>query len=716
MAIIIPSSNIYSLDNNKVIDNKIDGVSYEQTIYDYSTEDLWNSSSSLSSSSINATISDNSQWYMLSKTERQRLHYIIKEYRQSGRASLSTNTNNIRDWNDVILEFNRTASDAISSTSRAIKSQITGTQKASTPTMLPANSSLEAINFWADMVFKTYGNINITNGTTVTIFLYYAGDIKVYRETEQFSNGEWTQINNEIIYDTNALSFISYHLYSRENKSSAKNIAIGNTNSAYSLPNLELFTSSAKINGKTLGTYVAEQIIENYKNGKETAEVLCSISNYYDELGNQVKFDNGEDMVFDIYDVVVPMKYTQNGEDVPISITTENNAKTFVVLGVEIFYDGSVWQRLTLAEYGYILSKQILKPNISIDNNLLYISSQDNRANNFDILINGVVITNTAQTIFDLTTLALDYGTYSITVIAKANDYDDSLPSNSVNYTKLQKYYAPIISLEGSTLTITDIGSVAKSFEILVDNIFVASTTNKTYDLETLSLAVGSYSISVIAKADGYESSDISNIVNYVVVSQQLQSPSISIDGNTLTITDSSLKAQQATIFINDIEADTVSIGDGSGIVNLNEYVRIVGEYSIYVIVKAETYIDSEISNIVEYVVYATEGLKYAKISYSICMGIGTATDTDIVISQIYDGLPVKEIYDGAFAGRLGYPSPLTSISIPSSETTIETNAFSYCSNLTDIYVAWEANAVAGAPWGAKNATIHYNAGYDNAN
>lgn len=40
---------------------------------------------------------------------------------------------------------------------------------------------------------------------------------------------------------------------------------------------------------------------------------------------------------------------------------------------------------------------------------------------------------------------------------------------------------------------------------------------------------------------------------------------------------------------------------------------------------------------------------------------------------------------------------------------TIANNAFSLCRELTDIYCPWAEGAVANAPWGATNATIHYN-------
>ena len=44
---------------------------------------------------------------------------------------------------------------------------------------------------------------------------------------------------------------------------------------------------------------------------------------------------------------------------------------------------------------------------------------------------------------------------------------------------------------------------------------------------------------------------------------------------------------------------------------------------------------------------------------------------------------------------------------------TISTSAFNSCTNITDIYVPWSEGEVKNAPWGATNATIHYNTVYD---
>lgn len=69
--------------------------------------------------------------------------------------------------------------------------------------------------------------------------------------------------------------------------------------------------------------------------------------------------------------------------------------------------------------------------------------------------------------------------------------------------------------------------------------------------------------------------------------------------------------------------------------------------------------------------------------------------------------LPSKltEIKMNAFDGCSG----LKKIEIPNSVKSIAANAFSNCYGITDIYVPWSEDEVANAPWGATNATIHYN-------
>ena len=85
----------------------------------------------------------------------------------------------------------------------------------------------------------------------------------------------------------------------------------------------------------------------NYINGKETAELLCSVGEYYDENGNLAisTKDNALPMLFNQGDIVIPMVFAPNGNDVPMSA-----GKKFEVIGVEPIYDGAVWQKLTIQE------------------------------------------------------------------------------------------------------------------------------------------------------------------------------------------------------------------------------------------------------------------------------------------------------------------------------------------------------------------------------
>lgn len=88
-----------------------------------------------------------------------------------------------------------------------------------------------------------------------------------------------------------------------------------------------------------------------------------------------------------------------------------------------------------------------------------------------------------------------------------------------------------------------------------------------------------------------------------------------------------------------------------------------------------------------------TEGLEYTLSddgTYYLFSGIGTATDSNIVIASTYKGLPVTEIKGGSIDygyadSAFGYCVQLTSIVIPDSVIAIGEYAFAYCISLTNI-------------------------------
>lgn len=131
---------------------------------------------------------------------------------------------------------------------------------------------------------------------------------------------------------------------------------IGDTNdSAYSLTTNNLFTDRTKIWNVPITEINANKLIKDFRNGKETYELLCSVKEYYNEDGTLAISTKGQvggktKMLFDIGDVVIPYKPTAAG-DKPISYKKDGKTpKTFIVVGVTPIFDGAVWQRLNLVE------------------------------------------------------------------------------------------------------------------------------------------------------------------------------------------------------------------------------------------------------------------------------------------------------------------------------------------------------------------------------
>ena len=81
-----------------------------------------------------------------------------------------------------------------------------------------------------------------------------------------------------------------------------------------------------------------------------------------------------------------------------------------------------------------------------------------------------------------------------------------------------------------------------------------------------------------------------------------------------------------------------------------------------------------------------SQGLAYlpsADGTYYCVEGIGTCTDTDIIIPSSHEGLPVTKIYGNGFQ----YKTHITSIIIPETVTYIISGAFFYCTGLTSITI-----------------------------
>lgn len=86
---------------------------------------------------------------------------------------------------------------------------------------------------------------------------------------------------------------------------------------------------------------------------------------------------------------------------------------------------------------------------------------------------------------------------------------------------------------------------------------------------------------------------------------------------------------------------------------------------------------------------YTLDGSRY------ICTGIGSATDTDIVIASEINGIPVREIAAEAFA----LCKAITSVCVPSTVDTIGRRAFSGCTSLESISLPFVGGTVMKNNW-----------------
>ena len=97
----------------------------------------------------------------------------------------------------------------------------------------------------------------------------------------------------------------------------------------------------------------------------------------------------------------------------------------------------------------------------------------------------------------------------------------------------------------------------------------------------------------------------------------------------------------------------------------------------------------------------------------------GDLTNIKNIATNAFNGctalseLPYMPNLENLYANCFNGCTALTSINIYKKLTSSPNTAFNGCTNLKDIYVPWAEGEVANAPWGATNATIHYNTVYD---
>lgn len=154
--------------------------------------------------------------------------------------------------------------------------------------------------------------------------------------------------------------------------------------------------------------------------------------------------------------------------------------------------------------------------NLAISSSDILSWDQVNGATSYVVMVDSdehQVSTNS----FDLGALSLSDGSYQVSVIAKSSD-DQSQASTALTYvvgsqTVVDQPQNLVITED--TLTWDQVDD-ATSYEVMIDG-QTYTATNETFDLDALSLAVGSYQVTVKA-INGSISSSASTAVTYTVV------------------------------------------------------------------------------------------------------------------------------------------------------------------------------------------------------
>ena len=392
MTITIPSKNIYGTpSNNKVIKNKIDNVSVGQTVVtpnnDYGVTVFNERNSDLSkiesvSSDQNyktmgfsqtgggVTAITGAMWYALAyqKYMYKNTIYIpvLQKNKYVSNLSLGVNKegeNNIKvniygtvskgiataNWQ---ANYNQNAEGNFDVTIGEISYNQTETsdQNFNIPKNIDKTYSAGMYELKAYLDISNMGNLSTTTAEKVTIsgidyFKIYIETLCCVRTVSmggsfvqhygQFSlSGEYEKYTPKYIEITVYGDTIGINL-----EDGSYSYTIGSQH-PYSLNGNELLQDSATTvynsNRITIADHLSRYIYAEYKNGKETAVIRCSVP---------------EDLaVFEIGNEVIPMVYGADGADKPMSRYKNGEPKVFSVVGAKFIYDGAVWQELTLQE------------------------------------------------------------------------------------------------------------------------------------------------------------------------------------------------------------------------------------------------------------------------------------------------------------------------------------------------------------------------------
>ncbi len=335
MAIIIPSSSIYEIDNQKVLDNQISGVDVEETAFNLSTNLEHKEIINLDYSNITTEFYKNTNYKDISFGSQLFLSPNITAYYVKFYYDFNMNEKIFLLNNLTVKTENLNSLGSDNDYHRAVF-QIYNPDNSGDIAFGIVNNKIEFDN----LAEEAWGKIGLQRLDT-NLFRLYLKIVYLGIVTTAFGGAN--------VGDIAARSKErSISLYANEQIQSK--VSYG-TKSNLSLQSNELIQTTTKNGTTKISEHLANNIIYSYKNGKETAVIRCSINDYYNEDNSIAKSitDTTKDMTFRMYDNVIPMIPSPNG-DVPMSKHKDGTNKIFKVLGTKLINNGAVWQELTLQE------------------------------------------------------------------------------------------------------------------------------------------------------------------------------------------------------------------------------------------------------------------------------------------------------------------------------------------------------------------------------
>lgn len=373
MPIVIPSKNIFQKENQKVINNRIDKISVEENIVGFETKEFHNFS-------VKMLTEENAKLLWIGYLQYSNYFGAMEvdNVSYSGMTSINNVYSAVININlksdkyiytpsinvNLSMSYKRGEGyEKTSSTRPAIYSNdlMSDTQTVSVSDLkiddqkpVVSSSNGVPISYCKLSSNPSVASVKRTKRITLTLLvpLYYN---PIYNErTNRQDSIVFTDLQVSVKGDE-----FSFEKTTQQYGSGTKNEEI------YSNEYFQLYNKDETIDNYPRGTYfnsskgevsvseyLSEKIISEYKEGKETATIRCSVSDYYTENGSisiSTKKRNYR-MSFNIGDEVIPMIYGDNRRDYPMSLYKDGSQKVFRVVGLKFIYDGAVWQELTLQE------------------------------------------------------------------------------------------------------------------------------------------------------------------------------------------------------------------------------------------------------------------------------------------------------------------------------------------------------------------------------